>query len=154
MARAARKKAEPVEETGVEEVEEAVEVEAVEDVEETVSEKPFLKSLKGLGLKDLNEVIREAGNLRDAIIEQTKQDFIDRFRAEAAEMGMRFEDLVAPALAAPAKSKGSAGKRSTAPVKFRRGDDTWTGRGRLPTWLNVAEAEGHSRDEFLVKPAE
>jgi DNA-binding protein H-NS len=28
--------------------------------------------------------------------------------------------------------------------------ETWSGRGRAPKWLQVAEAEGHSRDEFLI----
>ena len=110
-----------------------------------------MTSAKSAGVKVARRI---TGKLRDAIIEQTKQDFIERFRAEAADMGMRFEDLVAPAPPAPVKGKGGAGKRSSAPVKFRRGDDTWTGRGRLPNWLTSAEAEGHSRDEFLVKSAE
>ncbi|WP_370655812.1 H-NS histone family protein, partial [Paracraurococcus lichenis] len=29
--------------------------------------------------------------------------------------------------------------------------ETWSGRGRLPKWLHAAEAEGKSRDSFLIR---
>jgi DNA-binding protein H-NS len=32
--------------------------------------------------------------------------------------------------------------------------DEWSGRGRMPKWLQAAEAEGKKRDDFLIdKPA-
>lgn len=33
-----------------------------------------------------------------------------------------------------------------APIKYRDGDNTWTGRGRPPLWL-----DGKNKDDFLVK---
>jgi DNA-binding protein H-NS len=38
------------------------------------------------------------------------------------------------------------------PVKFRGPNgETWSGRGRMPKWLQAAEANGESRDKYLVK---
>lgn len=44
------------------------------------------------------------------------------------------------------------GKASTVAPKYRNPatGDTWTGRGRSPRWLIEAEAQGKSRDAFLI----
>ena len=51
------------------------------------------------------------------------------------------------------KSEARKGTRPPEPVKYRNADtgDTWTGRGRTPTWLAALEAQGRRREEFLVK---
>ncbi len=42
--------------------------------------------------------------------------------------------------------------RQVAP-KYRHPEtnETWTGRGKAPRWLAAAEAQGQSREEFLIK---
>ncbi|NYT81555.1 H-NS histone family protein [Alcaligenaceae bacterium] len=51
--------------------------------------------------------------------------------------------------AAPAAS----GSKRSVPVKYKHPEtgESWTGRGKAPRWLTSAEAEGASRDSFLVK---
>ncbi|MEB2401770.1 MAG: H-NS histone family protein [Alcaligenaceae bacterium] len=51
--------------------------------------------------------------------------------------------------AAPA----APGAKRSVPVKYRHPEtgQSWTGRGKAPRWLTSAEAEGASRDSFLVK---
>lgn len=59
------------------------------------------------------------------------------------------------------KSPGRpAGKTAAAPKparqvapKYRHPDtgDTWTGRGKAPRWLAAAEAQGATRDSFLIR---
>ncbi|WP_442592631.1 H-NS histone family protein [Parapusillimonas sp. JC17] len=51
--------------------------------------------------------------------------------------------------AAPA----AAGAKRSVPVKYKHPEtgESWTGRGKAPRWLTSAEAEGASRDSFLVK---
>ncbi|MCC2597508.1 H-NS histone family protein [Pusillimonas sp. MFBS29] len=46
---------------------------------------------------------------------------------------------------------GPAVKR-TVPAKYRHPEtnETWTGRGKAPRWITNAEAEGKSRDQFLI----
>lgn len=48
--------------------------------------------------------------------------------------------------------KSTAPKRIVAP-KYRHPDTqaTWTGRGKAPRWLTEAEAQGQSREAFLIK---
>ncbi len=51
------------------------------------------------------------------------------------------------------ESKSSSEKPSRKParIKYRDNDgNTWTGRGMTPRWLTAAEANGQSRDTFLV----
>src|SRR5690349_13274972 len=48
------------------------------------------------------------------------------------------------------KTKGSPMKGTKAPVKYRNGTDTWSGRGKAPTWLANLEKAGRSRTEFAV----
>jgi DNA-binding protein H-NS len=49
--------------------------------------------------------------------------------------------------------KRSARKGIKVPVKYRHPEDpekTWTGRGVMPTWLQVLVNAGHDRSEFEV----
>lgn len=59
------------------------------------------------------------------------------------------------------KGKASASKRSpgttdkpkrTVPPKYRNPATgaTWTGRGKAPRWVSEAEAQGKSRNDFLI----
>ncbi len=43
--------------------------------------------------------------------------------------------------------------RGTVPPKYRDpvSGATWTGRGRAPRWVVEAEAQGKSREEFLIQ---
>lgn len=47
----------------------------------------------------------------------------------------------------------ASGAKRSVPVKYRHPEtgESWTGRGKAPRWLTSAEAEGASRDTFLVK---
>jgi DNA-binding protein H-NS len=48
------------------------------------------------------------------------------------------------------KRKGKV-KGSKVAVKYRSGENTWSGRGLAPKWLKEAEQAGKSREEFLVQ---
>ena len=58
---------------------------------------------------------------------------------------------VAAKAAKPAKAKLAKARKPVA-VKYRNPEtnDTWTGRGKPPTWLKAQEAAGRKREEFLV----
>lgn len=45
--------------------------------------------------------------------------------------------------------------KRTVPPKYKNPQTgaTWTGRGKAPRWIVDAEAEGKSREQFLIKPA-
>jgi DNA-binding protein H-NS len=49
------------------------------------------------------------------------------------------------------KKKKVKDKRSEVSVKYRSGENTWSGRGLTPNWLKEAENAGKKREDFLVK---
>ncbi|HLR83130.1 MAG TPA: H-NS histone family protein [Paenalcaligenes sp.] len=52
--------------------------------------------------------------------------------------------------------RAKRGGRSKLPPRYQNPETgvTWSGRGRPPKWIVEAEAQGRSRDEFLIeKPA-
>jgi DNA-binding protein H-NS len=60
-----------------------------------------------------------------------------------------------PAAPAKRKSKDVAGKSKAASakkvaIKFRSGENTWSGRGSQPKWLKAALAEGRALSDFAV----
>ena len=50
------------------------------------------------------------------------------------------------------KTTTPATAKRTVPVKYRhpKTNETWTGRGKAPRWITNAEAEGKSRNDFLI----
>src|SRR5690554_274298 len=53
----------------------------------------------------------------------------------------------------PAAKKATTA-RTPVPPKYRNPETgaTWSGRGKPPRWISEAEAEGKSRDSFLINP--
>ena len=88
-------------------------------------------------------------------------------KAKMAAYGITLDDLGGKAKAArgrkpkagkaaakaakPAKAKPAKARKPVA-VKYRNAEtgETWTGRGKPPTWLKAQEAAGRKREEFLV----
>ncbi|NYT85654.1 H-NS family nucleoid-associated regulatory protein [Pollutimonas harenae] len=50
------------------------------------------------------------------------------------------------------KTATAPAAKRTVPIKFRHPEtnETWTGRGKAPRWITTAEAEGKSRNDFLI----
>ena len=137
-----------VEKIEPQEIEEA-EAPKSEAVEEVAQEEP--DQMESMSVAELNDLIGRATVARDGKIGAERQSFIDRIRAEAEGLGLSMQDLMTQPKPVKPLKKTSTG-REPAAVKYRNGEQTWTGRGRLPTWLTAMEAEGHTRNEFLVKP--
>jgi DNA-binding protein H-NS len=116
-----------------------------------------IQLLEGLTVADLDKVITEAERLREARRESGKRELVEEFRAKAAAMGLSFEEL----LRSPAQAGRPAGKArqpqkgtpASLPAKYRDPETgaTWSGRGRTPKWLVLAEEQGRSREEFAAK---
>lgn len=72
---------------------------------------------------------------------------VEEIRAKMAEYDLTVDDI-APRGAGRSR-RGGAGR---AKVKYRdpASGGTWTGRGRKPTWLVEALANGRAQEEFLA----
>ena len=106
-----------------------------------------------------------------AAAEAKRRDKLDDAKAvlraemerKAAELGISAGDLFSTAgQQAPAEqAAGKNGRRARKPrddidtkrtAKYRGPNgEEWSGRGRMPKWLAVLEAEGRGREEFLIQ---
>jgi DNA-binding protein H-NS len=83
---------------------------------------------------------------------------IARVRAAIERYGITPDQLFGKAKksgtvrAAPKRppARKSAGKGRPVAIKYRDGDNTWTGRGNKPRWLAARLAEGKQLAEFAV----
>ena len=115
-------------------------------------------SLDDLSVGQLRRVQRYVEAKVRERAESEKAALIEEARRRAEELGLSLRDLFSDGTTpAPAKRgrkpRGEGQKAERAPVaaKYRSPQgETWSGRGRAPKWLQVAEAEGRSRDEFLI----
>jgi DNA-binding protein H-NS len=83
---------------------------------------------------------------------------VDRKAAEARDIRQKLEALATQSGFSVGELFGGkrAGRKGTVAVKYRNPKDasqTWTGRGRKPTWLVEALKKGAKIDGFLVKAA-
>ncbi len=117
-----------------------------------------IQLLEGLTVADLDKVVAEARRQREARRESGKKELVEEFRAKAEAMGLSLAELIGdsaqtgrPAVKTSQPKKGA----SAAPqaVKYRNPDtgETWSGRGRVPKWMALAQEQGRSREEFLAK---
>jgi DNA-binding protein H-NS len=114
--------------------------------------------LEGLTVADLDKVIAAAQQSREARRESGKKALVEEFRAKAEALGLSLEDLVRGSASAnrpPGKTRQprKGAPAAPSPVKYRNPDtgETWSGRGRTPKWMALAEQGGRSREEFLAK---
>ena len=115
-------------------------------------------SLDDLSVGQLRSVQRYAEAKVRERAESEKAALIEETRRRAEELGLSLRDLFGEGTTpAPAKrgrkprSEGQKSERAPVAAKYRSPQgETWSGRGRAPKWLQVAEAEGHSRDQFLI----
>ena len=118
----------------------------------------FFQALETLTVPELNQVLKRAQSLRDGKLDSAKQDFMERIKAEGEQLGLNLSSLFGGAAPAKRGRKPAGEPKSARPpvqAKYRSPTgDEWSGRGRMPKWLQAAEAEGQSRDDFLIdKPA-
>ena len=98
--------------------------------------------LDNLTAEELRTVRALAGARRRAKLEEAKALLLQEMEGRAKALGLTMKDVF------PLHTPGT---KRRAPVKYRcPSGQTWSGRGRAPTWLRALEAEGHTREEFRV----
>lgn len=105
--------------------------------------------LEGFSVKELKALREKIDALIIVKVEKARDAILAEAQAKLEDIGLSLSDLAG----APNSSlqKKPADTARPVAVKYRGPDgETWTGRGRLPTWLEKAEASGRKRDEFLV----
>jgi len=95
-------------------------------------------------------IMRQIDDLKTKALEikkAEKAEALNQVRALIEAHGLESDDVM----------KLFKGSRATAagvkaPPKYRdpSSGDTWSGRGRVPGWLNAHLAAGKTRDDFLI----
>lgn len=114
--------------------------------------------------QDIKAKIAELEAEAQKLLKTERREAIALVKSKIAEFALSVQDLglIVTGQRAARKSAGKAkkaGKRggkvkvkSKVKPKYHHPEtgDTWSGRGRPPRWLVALEAEGKSRDQFLV----
>lgn len=93
----------------------------------------------------------EVKSLQVALQKRLDAQKADDLRAQIVKLckdaGLDVQDVIAPLRAskpAQTRSKGAVA------VKYRKEDNTWTGRGKRPAWVTQHLENGGTLDELLV----
>lgn len=104
---------------------------------------------------DLREQIAAAQKALDQVVAKRARQTLKEARRLAAEVGYEVEfRKVGKTASAAGKATGARAK--VAP-KYRNpndADETWSGRGRQPKWVQHLLAEGMSLEELTIAPTE
>ncbi len=119
---------------------------------EKASADDVISLLESLAVGDLDKVIAAAQRQREAKRESGKRELIEEFRARAEALGMSLGELAAGSSKA-GRPSGKALSAQSPAVKYRNPEtgETWSGRGRAPKWLTLAEQQGRGREEFAAQ---
>ncbi len=104
--------------------------------------------LDKLAVKELEEVIKMAQSTILVKKDQEIEQLQTKFKEMAAQHGYSVNEVIG---SAPAKKKGAAG--GALPPKYRdpdNPDNTWSGRGRKPGWLNQRLDAGATLEDFAI----
>ncbi len=96
----------------------------------------------------LQELIQQRDELNariEAMQQELRAQILAEIKATMREYDLRIEDLTSA-------GKSAKSDRVKAAAKYRDPvtQQTWSGRGKRPNWINEALASGKSMDEFSV----
>ena len=109
-----------------------------------------------LSAAELRAVLAEGEAMLRGKQEEAKVALRAKWQVEAQENGLTLDEVLAVransgAGRKPRKEAGDKEAGDKLPAKFRGPNgEAWSGRGRLPKWLQTAEAEGRKREDFRV----
>lgn len=98
-------------------------------------------------MNDLEKLQSEIASLQkqaEQLIAQQKAEVIEEVRSKIKLYGITLKDL-------GLSDKSSQRAGIVVPIKYRQGDQTWTGRGRQPKWVEDFLAAGGKLEDVLVK---
>ena len=108
--------------------------------------------LKGMSRKELEKLQKDVAKALTRISDKELKAVRDEAAKLAAKHGYTLADIAGGA--APAKKATKAkGPKTKAPAKYANPADksqTWTGKGRQPTWFKDAIAGGTSADAMEI----
>lgn len=100
-------------------------------------------------LSDIRSQIEQLQRQEREIIANEKKAVIAQIRQQIAAYGISAADLGFSAV--DGAGRGRKAKSAPAAVRYRRGDDTWSGgRGRKPQWVQEVLGAGEDIEKYRV----
>lgn len=116
--------------------------------------------LDSLSIAELKQIEKDAAALAERKREQAIISAREQIKQIAASVDMSVEDLLGLTKAKGKSRAGKASKKTTgkrsgkpAPIKFRNPrnlEETWSGRGRKPVWLQTELEKGKKLESFAI----
>ena len=101
-----------------------------------------------LTAQELGIIRTEADRKRQGKLKDARLSFVAEMREKAQQLELTLEEV----LEFEEESKKRPRRAASPKAKYRSPDgQEWSGRGRVAKWLLDLEAQGHLRDEFLIK---
>jgi len=100
-------------------------------------------------LEQIQQQISALQKKAEEIARQNRSVVIDEIKAKIKAYSLTAKELGLVNKGVSLKSTSLKG--STAAVKYKQGDDTWTGRGKQPKWVADYIAKGGNLNDLLVK---
>ena len=99
------------------------------------------KDMERMSVAELDALIEHAQEVREATRNKRRQELKAEIEAKLKAEGFSAVEV----LGAKAKPKPEH-----LPPRYADATHTWSGRGRVPGWLQAHLDAGHSLDEFLI----
>ncbi|MCB4825351.1 H-NS histone family protein [Roseicella aerolata] len=125
------------------------------EADDAVSLQQILGGLDSLSVGELRQIATAAeAKIRDKS-EGEKRALKEEMERRAADLGISIRELFDEPGQPARRGRGKAARKpegSGVAPKYKGPDgELWSGRGRMPKWLQVAQAEGKSKDDFLIR---
>lgn len=108
---------------------------------------------KGVKLTaQIDEIAEKMSNLQkqyDFLVSKEKESVIADINAKIAKLGIRASELDFGVVHTTRSKSSMAGSKVA--IKYKLGQNVWTGRGRKPKWLEEHIASGGKIEDTLVK---
>lgn len=110
-----------------------------------LKKEPQMKTdLEAMSRKDLKKLGKDVEKALSTLEKRERKAALEAAEKAAAEHGFSLSELAG-------MKKGKSKAKN--PPKFRNPDDaeqTWSGRGRKPAWVNAAEAKGANLEDYAI----
>lgn len=108
-------------------------------------------NLDNLSVPELTALIGSAEEKRREKLADAKRDLLAEMEEKAAALGLSLEGLVQSEAPARGSRKARRVTTAAAAAKYRGPNgEEWSGRGRPPAWIVMAEADGKNRESFRI----
>ncbi len=100
--------------------------------------------LDAMSRKDLRKLGKDVEKALSTLEKRERKAALEAAEKAAAEHGFSLSDLAG-------LKKGQSKPKN--PPKYRNPEDpeqTWSGRGRKPAWVNIAEAKGADLESYAI----